>query len=94
MEYLEGLGCDGGDQAAVGAANFLPHDLARVLLGGVDGHVGAEFLGERERLVADVDRDRVEAHGLGVLQAHVPQAAGTKHNAPLPRPRARLLESW
>ena len=53
----------------------------RVVLGGIDDHVGAELLRQLELGVVDVDRGDVEAHRLGVLHRHVaePADAGDRH---------------
>ena len=56
--------------------------------------MGAEFLDHCLFLVAGVDTDDLETHGLGVLAGErTKTSSGTDNGHRLPRPRVRLLQS-
>src|SRR5512132_1073805 len=74
----------------VGAAERLDR-LDRVLLGGVDGELGAELAGEVELLVVDVDGDHAPAGDRGVLDREVAEAADAEDGDEVRRARARDL---
>ena len=56
-------------------AHFLFHEGDRIGLASVHGQRGAEPSGEVKFDVIDVDRDHVEAHGLGVLDRQMAETA-------------------
>lgn len=67
----------GSDDDAVGAVAGDLHDLGGNVLGllEVDEDLGAELLAEVTLVVAAVDGDDAHAHGAGVLDGHVAEAA-------------------
>ena len=72
-----------GDEHSVGSADFLLEEGCGVLVLGVDGELGAERTSERELLIGDVDCGNMEAHGLGVLDGEVAEAADAGDDDPV-----------
>ncbi|CRJ80561.1 hypothetical protein BN1708_000298 [Verticillium longisporum] len=95
---LEGLLGDGDEQDGVGAEavrgrglDLVDEVLARHK---VDVRLGAELGAHLALLGAAVNGDRLEAHGLGILQRQRAEAAaGADNGDRLARARARLLEA-
>jgi hypothetical protein len=95
---LEGLLGDCEQDGGVGAQAVRGGglDIGDEVLGGkeVDVGGGAQLPGRLALLLAAVDGDGVDAHGLAVLQGHVAQAtAGTGDGDPLPGADAGLLDA-
>lgn len=90
-ESWRGLVCcsgRGSDDDAVGAVAGDLHDLGGNVLGllEVDEDFGAELLAEVALVVAAVDGDDAHAHGAGVLDGHVTEAAScAREDDPLTR---------
>lgn len=95
---LEGLLGHGEEDGGVGAQAVGGGglDVGDEVLGGeeVDVGSGAQLLGGLALLLTTVDGDRVDAHGLAVLQGHVAETTtGSGNGDPLAGADARLLDS-
>jgi hypothetical protein len=67
----------------VGSADLLLEEGGWILLFGVDGEFGTERTSELELLIGYVDCGNVEAHGLGVLDGQVTEAADAGDDDPV-----------
>ncbi len=75
------------------AAGFSLQDFGRIAGPGVDDQIGAHALGVRQLGVVDIDTTDHQAHGLGVLDRQVSQAAAAGDGHPLAGLRLGLLDA-
>ena len=93
MAWPNAASCRGDEDAARAAAGVFLDGLRRVGVLGVHGELRAVALGQLELVVGDVDGDDAHAHGDGVLDGDVSEAAGAGDDHELAEPGLRDLKA-
>src|SRR6266568_4123041 len=88
--FARGRG-DGQDDGLVGSAQGL-YRLGGILGRGVDGVLGAEFLGQSQFGVHDIDRGDRGARDIGVLDGQMPEAADAEDGDEIRGSSTRYLD--